>query len=60
MRVMEIKIGNSTIIFNDAHLEFRTEEERNGVFQRFSNIAYRELLRQQAAKEREEKASGET
>ena len=58
MKVMEIKIGNSQIIFNDACLEFRTEEERNGVFQRISSIAYGELLRQQAAKEREEKAAG--
>ncbi|MCI8823294.1 MAG: hypothetical protein HFI15_12475 [Lachnospiraceae bacterium] len=57
MRVMEFKIGNSQIIFNDASLEFRTEEERNGVFQRFSNIAYGELLRQQAAKEKKEKAA---
>lgn len=59
MRVMEMKIGNSRIIFNDECLKFRTEEERNGVFQRFSNIAYGELLRQRTAKEREEKAAGE-
>ncbi len=58
MKVMEIKIGNSQIIFNDACLKFRTEEERNGVFQRISSIAYGELIRQQAAKEREEKATG--
>ena len=51
MRVMETKIGNTRIIFNDACLEFKTEEERNGVFQRVSNIAYAELLRQELAKE---------
>lgn len=57
MKVMEFMIGNTNIIINDKCLEFRTEEERKGVFQRFSNIAYRELYRQEAAKEREEKAA---
>lgn len=51
MRVMETKIGNTRIIFNDACLKFKTEEERNEVFRRVSNIAYDALLRQKLAKE---------
>lgn len=56
MRVAEFMIGNTKIIINDACLVYKTEEERKGVFDRFSRIAYEELCRQQAAKERKESA----
>ena len=56
MRVAEFMIGNTKIIINDECLVYRTEEERRQVFQRVSNIAYEGLLRQMAAKEREEAA----
>lgn len=52
MRVMEFEIGGSKIIINDECLVYRTEEERNGVFRRVSDIAYGALRRQQAAKEK--------
>lgn len=58
MRVMEFKIGDTKIIMNDACLVYRTEEERNEVFRRVSEIAYGALRRQQAAKERDKKKDG--
>lgn len=56
MRVAEFKIGNTKIIINDECLIYRTKEEREQVFRRVSDIAYEGLLRQMAAKEREEAA----
>lgn len=53
--IKEFMIGNTHIKINDKYCHNQTEEERQAIMQRISNMAYAALVRQEQRKMEEQK-----